>query len=639
MRERLARVTAAVAAAAARRTGIPPDLADVVKTLQQDYPSATDSDDERFAGVAEVFGLSDAAADLLAVVVAPGLDTTVGHAFDLLTGRSLGGRVTVGLALELAGLTTATADSSHHLHPSAPLRRGGLVDLTGEGGWLDRLVSVDDRVRAHLTGDDYADAAVLGVAVDVLGYPCPSSEQLARTLVAGQRLVWVHSPLGTAGVSVAVAGFAEAGADCLVIDARLAQQATLADTVRAAVREAGLRGVGLVIAGADAVVSAGAPAARLLAGSPVPVVAVGTSPWPAHLLAATPLTVPAPFLTGDDRAAMWEIALGEPPEGNAGRSVVHLRLNPEEILATARYARLLSEARGEAVTHELLRDAARTLGSGAAATTLTVGQISRDPATAASFDDLVLADRVRTELVRLVRWAEHRDEIRSRGTLRTKGGKGGGLAALFTGSPGTGKTLAAHVVADELGLELMQIDLSAIVDKYIGETEKHLEQVFRDAESRNVVLFFDEADALFGTRSAVQDAHDRYANQEVSYLLQRMEHFDGITVLATNLGGNLDRAFLRRMHFIVQFPDPDPATRRRLWDQHLVLAGEADPDDPVDVEALASAVELAGGDIRNIVLAAAYDAAVAGRPVGHRLVVEAALREYQKLGRRVPSFR
>jgi SpoVK/Ycf46/Vps4 family AAA+-type ATPase len=237
-----------------------------------------------------------------------------------------------------------------------------------------------------------------------------------------------------------------------------------------------------------------------------------------------------------------------------------------------------------------------------------------------------------------VRWAEHRDEILSRGTLHTKGGKGGGLAALFTGSPGTGKTLAAHVVADELGLELMQIDLSAIVDKYIGETEKHLEQVFRDAESRNVVLFFDEADALFGSRSAVQDAHDRYANQEVSYLLQRMEHFDGITVLATNLGGNLDRAFLRRMQFIVPFPDPDPDTRRRLWQLHLEQAGEMDPEDPVDVEALTAAIDLAGGDIRNIVLAAAYDAAVAGRPVGHRLVIEAAVREYQKLGRRVPSF-
>ena len=139
------------------------------------------------------------------------------------------------------------------------------------------------------------------------------------------------------------------------------------------------------------------------------------------------------------------------------------------------------------------------------------------------------------------------------------GGKGTGIAALFTGAPGTGKTLAAHVIADNIGLDLMQVDLSGVIDKYIGETEKNLERVFAEAESLNVVLFFDEADALFGRRSEVKDAKDRYANQEVSYLLQRMEHFNGITILATNLRGNLDPAFSRRMHFIIHFPDPDVA--------------------------------------------------------------------------------
>jgi SpoVK/Ycf46/Vps4 family AAA+-type ATPase len=245
---------------------------------------------------------------------------------------------------------------------------------------------------------------------------------------------------------------------------------------------------------------------------------------------------------------------------------------------------------------------------------------------------------VASELTRLVGWVAHREEILARGTLHATGGKGAGLAALFTGSPGTGKTLAAHVLADELGLELMQIDLSVIVDKFVGETEKNLEKVFRDAENRNVVLFFDEADALFGARSAVQDAHDRYANQEVSYLLQRMESFDGITLLATNLRGNLDRAFVRRIQFIVHFPDPDEETRRRLWHSHLAQAGATDPADPVDVDALAAAIEIAGGDIRNIVLAAAYDAAAAARPIGHALVVEAAVREHVKLGRRVPEL-
>jgi SpoVK/Ycf46/Vps4 family AAA+-type ATPase len=181
------------------------------------------------------------------------------------------------------------------------------------------------------------------------------------------------------------------------------------------------------------------------------------------------------------------------------------------------------------------------------------------------------------------------------------------------------------------------VELSAIVDKYIGETQKNLERVFQAAEALDVVLFFDEADALFGSRSEVHDARDRYANQEVAYLLQRMEQFEGITILATNLRGNLDRAFSRRMSFIVHFPDPDPATRLRLWTYHLAQVPELDPDDPIGVDYLAEAVELTGGDIRNIVLAAAYDAISAGETVGMRHVVDATVREYRKLGKVVPS--
>ncbi len=638
MRRRLARVVEAIAEAAARRGTAPEALADLVKVLQDDHPSSAHDDDTRLTLVEQVFGLSETAADLLAVAVAPTLDPAIAHAYDLLAGRVLGGRASVGLALELAGVPTATADSSRHLQSAAPLVRGGLLGVTGDAGWLERTLTVDDRVRAHLAGDDQADARVMAVAVDVLGFHCPTSAELARALDAGQNLIWVHGPLGTAGVAVAVAAFAEAGAECLVIDARLAAAADLSEVLRAAVREAGLRAAGLVVAGAESVLAVEGLAAHVLAASPVPVIGVGTVGWPAHVLPSPPLTVAAPFLTGAERSGIWAAALGLPSGDGLDAAVARLRSSPEEILATVRYASLAAEAADEPVTASLLRDAARIVGAATASTTLTVGQVARAPGAPSSFADLVLPPWVEAELVRLVRWAEHRDEILARGSLPTKGGKGGGLAALFTGSPGTGKTLAAHVVADELGLELMQIDLSAIVDKYVGETEKHLEQVFRDAESRNVVLFFDEADALFGSRSAVQDAHDRYANQEVSYLLQRIEHFDGVTVLATNLRGNLDKAFLRRMQFIVHFPDPDAATRRRLWEQHLAAAGQADPDDPVDVERLATTAELAGGDIRNIVLAATYDAAVAGRPIGHQLVVAAATREYQKLGRREVSF-
>jgi SpoVK/Ycf46/Vps4 family AAA+-type ATPase len=313
--------------------------------------------------------------------------------------------------------------------------------------------------------------------------------------------------------------------------------------------------------------------------------------------------------------------------------VASLRLTPEAILATARYATVLSHARDEAMSPGLIRDAARLLSAGAGS-----GKVAAPPPSPpVSFDDLVLPDHVLTDLQRLVRWATHRDQALARGPVHGKGGKGTGITSLFTGGPGTGKTLAAHVVADELNLELFQIDLSGVIDKYIGETEKNLERIFNEAESRNVVLFFDEADALFGSRSEVKDARDRYANQEVSYLLQRMEHFDGITVLATNLRGNLDAAFSRRMQFVIHFPDPDAATRERLWRHHVDEAGELDQEDRIDVQMLAEIVELTGGDIRNIVLAATYDAAADDVELGMRQIRAATIREYRKLGRRPPA--
>jgi SpoVK/Ycf46/Vps4 family AAA+-type ATPase len=215
--------------------------------------------------------------------------------------------------------------------------------------------------------------------------------------------------------------------------------------------------------------------------------------------------------------------------------------------------------------------------------------------------------------------------------LRRGGGRGDGITALFAGPSGTGKTLCAEVVAGELGLDLHTVDLATVVDKYIGETEKNLDRIFAEAEQVNTVLFFDEADALFGKRSEVKDARDRYANVEVAYLLQRMERFDGLAVLATNLRLNMDDAFARRLDLVVDFPQPEPTERLRLW-RHLI--GPKVPlDHTVDLEFLADAFELAGGNIRNVAVTAAYLAADAGRAVSMVDLVRGVAREYRKLGR------
>ncbi|MEP7356314.1 MAG: ATP-binding protein, partial [Anaerolineales bacterium] len=208
-----------------------------------------------------------------------------------------------------------------------------------------------------------------------------------------------------------------------------------------------------------------------------------------------------------------------------------------------------------------------------------------------------------------------------------------GVTILFAGPPGTGKTMAAEVIASELGLELYKIDLSTVVNKYIGETEKNLGRIFDEASNSNAILFFDEADAIFGKRSEVKDAHDRYANIEVSYLLQRMETYDGVTILATNLRANLDEAFTRRLQFAVDFPFPDEAYRLRIWE--ALFPDSLPRADNLDLKLLAQRFKLAGGNIRNIIVSAAYLAAADGGVVTMPHLLHGARRELQKMGRLV----
>ena len=208
---------------------------------------------------------------------------------------------------------------------------------------------------------------------------------------------------------------------------------------------------------------------------------------------------------------------------------------------------------------------------------------------------------------------------------------GKGLNALFAGPSGTGKTMAAEVIARDLGLDLYKIDLSTVMSKYVGETEKNLERIFGAARNSNAILFFDEADALFGKRSEVRDAHDRYANVEISYLLQRMEAYDGLVILTSNLSKNMDEAFVRRMHFTVEFPYPDVEDRQRIW--AIAFPVEAPLEADIDVGLLAERYRLTGGNIRNIALTAAFLAARDGGVIGMEHVLWATRREFQKMGR------
>jgi AAA+ superfamily predicted ATPase len=252
-----------------------------------------------------------------------------------------------------------------------------------------------------------------------------------------------------------------------------------------------------------------------------------------------------------------------------------------------------------------------------------------------TWEDIILPDDVRDTLREIVATVRGRPQVLEEWGVGKKLASSNGITVLFGGPPGTGKTMAAEVIAGELKLDLYKIDLSTVVSKYIGETEKNLEKIFSEAESSNAILFFDEADALFGKRSEVRDSHDRYANIEISYLLQRMEAYDGVTILATNLRANLDEAFTRRLQFVVDFPFPDEEDQLRIW-QTLYPEGVPSGED-IDFNYLSQRFKLAGGNIRNVIVNAAYLAAADGLQVTMGHLLHSIRRELQKMGRLIPE--
>jgi SpoVK/Ycf46/Vps4 family AAA+-type ATPase len=246
------------------------------------------------------------------------------------------------------------------------------------------------------------------------------------------------------------------------------------------------------------------------------------------------------------------------------------------------------------------------------------------------WDDLVLPEQQRSQLRELETSIRNASGVLADWNFQSRLPYGRGITALFSGASGTGKTMAAGILARELGLDLYTIDLSRVVSKYIGDTEKNLDQIFQQAEDAAAMLFFDEADALFGKRSAIRDAHDRYANIEVAYLLQKMEEREGVTILATNLRANIDDAFQRRIRFGIEFPLPEFAQRLEIWRRSLPK--EIRLADDVDLSILARRLRVSGGSIMNVCVTAASLAYEPGGAIHMRHLLHASKRELQKLG-------
>ncbi|MEU7467357.1 ATP-binding protein [Streptomyces sp. NPDC044984] len=633
--------------------------------------------------LARRFGLSPLDLDLLLVALAPDLDARFERLYGYLNDDLTRRRPTVGLALELCGLGGASP-ARFRLAPGAPLVAGGLVEVTEpERPPLSRVLVVPDRVTGHLLGDTQPDARLTGVLGEVREDPTAEAAEVHRAAAAGTGAGLVHlRSRGGDAEGLATAALRLAGLRPLVLDtAALARRpADVPALARVIALEARLTGAGVVLGPLAAL--PGEPAERsrtlsaLCAGlRGVPLFTHGTTSWDPEWAADTPvvLTVGAP--SPDRQAARWRHALaraagglavagaaegldgaagaaglldraaGEPAvSGAAGhrgpdavvpvgdveelaQAVAAHRLDAGQLRRAADAAVRTAALEGRPVGPDDLRVAVRAQnGAG-------LDRLARRVEPGVGWDDLVLPPTTHRRLRELALRARHREQVLGQWGMRPGGGRGRGVIALFAGESGTGKTMSAEVVAADLGMDLYVVDLSTVVDKYIGETEKNLERIFTEASAVNAVLLFDEADAIFGKRSEVKDAHDRHANIESAYLLQRMESFDGIAVLTTNLRANLDEAFTRRLDVVADFPMPDTGQRLALWERCL---GDRLPRaDDLDLAFCADRFELAGGSIRACAVTAAYLAAESGEPLTMRQTVTAIAQEYRKLGRLV----
>jgi hypothetical protein len=581
----------------------------------------------RLRDLAATFGLHSVDVDLLLVGLAADLDPRFEQLFGYLNDDVTRRRPSVALALELAGVPLSSPTGHAHL-THGPLVAGGLLELDDpDRPFPSRALRVPDRVVSHLLGDDTPDAALVAVVETVPDVPWGDPRALADALGDGVTLAYLREPATGSGRLLAAGALRLSGAQPLLIDLdRLVREPDPARLAHAAAREARLSGRGLV-AGPVSAVRDRPGLLGLLHADPRPLLLVGDLSWDPAWTPHPPLLVDVPGSTQAERDTVWRLALGGADvEPGTLRATSQFRLRPEEVARAAGSARvqsLLSPDRRVTPAH--VRTGARSENSSA------LERLARRVDPAVGWADLVLPRPVLTGLQEVALRARHRERVLGDWRMRPGGGRGHGVAALFAGDSGTGKTMSAEVIAHDLGLELYVVDLATVVDKYVGETEKNLERIFTAAAGVNAVLLFDEADAVFGRRSEVRDAHDRYANIESAYLLQRMETFDGLAILATNLRANIDDAFTRRLDVIVDFPLPDPEHRRALWDRCLG-SGVARSDD-LDLGFCADAFELAGGSIRSAAVTAAYLAAADSGTVTMRHLVAAVQREYRKLGR------
>lgn len=606
----------------------------------------------RLQHLQRVFGLSNFEMDTLLLCVAPALDLRYEQLFSYLQNDINRKRPNVNLALQLfGGYGLDRLQKLACFAGDAPLLRHHLLEYSNDPSapnppLLAQTLSVDRTVINWLLGD-YHPTAELGLHVQLVK-PTPSGEEallasyvqetLAQADLLPQALLLFSGPDTTAQMLAAHVLGEQQGRPLLIghIDQLVAQGMAADQALHIILRDALLNNAIAFLPGWDTLLHDHETPSHLLSAlmaHPDLVVVGSRMPWlprgqdrPRVMLT---LTLDTPDYA--QRQLLWRHYLDthgvDSKELDPVLMAAQFSLTTGQIRDAVASARNQAIRRGTGIEQDDLFAGAR-LHSGA-----KLSDMARKITPRYGWDDIILpADQV--EILReLVSTVRQRSKVLEEWGLGKKLASSGAVTVLFAGPPGTGKTMSAEVIAKDLGLDLYKIDLSSLVSKYIGETEKNLERIFTEAQSSNAILFFDEADAIFGKRSGVKDAHDRYANLEISYLLQRMETYDGVTILATNLRSNLDEAFLRRLQFAIDIPFPDEKQRLQIWETLYPLKVPRASD--VDFTDLARRFRLAGGNIRNILVSAAYLAAADGGTITMQHLLHGTRREFQKMGRLV----
>ena len=597
----------------------------------------------------ERFGLNQIELDALLISLAPELDPRYERLYAYLQDDVTRKRPTVDLVLNL--LTDSFTDKlalRRLFTEDGRLLRSRLLICFADGSGreptlLSHYLRPAARLVEHLLGHPGVDEALLphaelitaGQLDPLLSGHSDLPPGLADQLTAAAAVNPVFAFVGGHGVGKREAALrlaAAVGRPLLRADfaALAAGDGGLLEALQLLWRDGCLAGALLYLTGWDKALDEDGRAQpdlfELVLDYPHPIIVTSAALWQ-----PTQRHLPRPFFPVtfalpdyDERLRLWRHYLAaEVPD--LATVANQFSLTPGQIADVAASARDLAAWQGERLVESHLFAASRA-HSNQKLSTLATKIHPRY-----SWADIVLPEDTLAQLREMVNTVHQRPTVYGEWGFERKIALGKGLNALFAGESGTGKTMSADIMAGVLGLDLYKIDLSSLVSKYIGETEKNLNRIFTEAATSNAILFFDEADAIFGKRSEVKDSHDRYANIEISYLLQRMEAYDGVVILATNMRSNLDDAFTRRLHFIIEFPFPEAADREIIW--RVNFPPETPLAADINFTLLAERFRLAGGNIRNIIMAAAFLAAESDTAVGMSHLLHATRREYQKMGR------